>query len=202
MGKKLSSFLVLSVIDRMASTSFAIKTSCSFAWPQEAECCTKSSFTNWGGTTERQANGGILCSRGIQFCVHMCVVSPSPIRLIRPWTRLSLPSKIATPNLGGIPSQLSLKNNTIRGITSFKNSGYSRIWISQDSPCLTSEQNSMSLKPSPPKYFSLVITSQETQLVFLSPCLLPHQNILIRALICWQSPWGNLKHDIEHVPVW
>jgi hypothetical protein len=65
--------------------------------------------------------------------------------------------------------------------------------------CLASNRlkSSMSLKPTLPINLGFIISSRETQLVFLSPCLLPHQNLQISEFICSHKPWGNLKQDIE-----
>lgn len=53
----------------------------------------------------------------------------------------------------------------------------------------------------PPRYFGIIISSHNTQAVFLLPSLLPHQNFRTRLVICLHGPLGSLKHDIEYVGI-
>ena len=77
-------------------------------------------------------------------------------------------------------------------------------WWSRSHACLDSSAKlkiSKSLKPRPPRCLGFIISSQETQLGLRFPCLLPHQNCLIKEVTLSHKPLGRRKHDIENTGI-
>ena len=164
-----------------------------------------SSLTFPGGVSLMQHIGRSCPSLGSQFECHTSVSSPVPILRIKPCLSTSLPSTIARQTLDGEGPRSASRNKLLGKYTALRTlalseSGSCRIRHA----CRASSARlkiSMSRKPMPPMYFGLAISSHATQHVFLLPSLLPHQKLRSRLSMCWHSPRGSLKHDIEKVGI-
>ena len=83
-----------------------------------------------------------------------------------------------------------------------------RIWPSSESGCLSKRQanfarraslkSSISRKPSPPAFFSIVSFSHDTQQSRLISGFRSHQNRVKTDCICLQRDCGSLKQDIAY----
>ena len=145
--------------------------------------------------------GRLMPSRGIQLCIQISVVSPSPMRLMTPCARMSRPSNIARQIWDGCGPSSAWRSEQCGKYTALRIRALSEVLsVRVRHACLARSARLkiyMSRNPRPPKCFGRVIISHATQLGFLLPCLEPHQNCRISDIMLSHKPRGSLKQYIE-----
>jgi hypothetical protein len=140
-----------------------------------------------------------------QLWFQRWVSRPSPIRLITPCFSIFFPSTRDSETCDGWIPSLDSGKSTSGEYTKgkFLALSTSMSWRIREAWRYRSARlnSSMSRNLNPSSNLGLVISSQETQAIFLFPSLLSHQKLLICAWICLHTPRSSLKRDIKYVGI-